>query len=969
MGGFQASGPDARGDNDAIPAGSKAPATGNVITGEGTQTGPSGSDMATGAHITAIEGAGGKDASFAGGKLAVSGEHGRLTIDAEGNYSYQAKANAPENSRDRFTYTLADSQGGTDTAVLTIEIGKTPAVIKSNAQQVVVGPDGVVVLPAGVQLSDIMIVGRNLVVNLPDGGQMVIIDGAVFVPQLVLDGVEVPATNLAALLVGQEIAPAAGDGPPQSSGGNFQVPVAPLDPGVPLGDLIPPTEYGYQPPEVREVFDIIDREPEIFVQPDGQPASVAAIDSVDEKGLPTRNEGEPEGSGEEAAAGANGDTSEATGGNIIYDSPDGVAAITINGVAIVSVGQVIPGDYGDLIITSIAPGQIGYSYTLTDNTSGDVTHDDFLVELTDSDGDVATATLTINIVDDVPTARPDTDALGIGEATATGNVMTDAAPGDAGDSDTNAADTVGADDATLTSVSGAGGSDATFEGGVLVVDGQYGVLTIDAEGNYTYTRNENAPGGVTDVFNYTLTDGDGDTSSSTLTITIPDAFPDLADPALVRLDDDAVGSEGNAGGPEDDVNSAGLPGQLAGTGGDGDLDYNFTGLNTLPTGFTTNLVNAGTLQILQGATVVLTITLDNETGAFNVVQNNPIDHPSLDGAAGDDVENNLIFSIGVEVEDADGDTDPATITINVDDDTPVVNVELDREGAVTVDESGPAGASTINFGGTEGDDQDVPGSGPIGRAVGATAIVDATALFGADGPSGAGLTYALQLGGSDTELTLTDGSAIELQLVNGVIVGMVSEGPHAGEAAFAIAIDPSTGIATVELYLSLDHPVNPDPNDQLQLGPNTVDVVVSATDGDGDTVTSDPVDVSGLFNFNDDGPAVDPVLDAEATVTVDESLPSTAPAINTGAIVKGDDPDLAGGLALGQANSGVAVVDANAVFGADGPAAGGGISYALSITNVVSGVTLTDGSAINLQLVGGVIVGVVAAGTFAGQAA
>ena len=46
---------------------------------------------------------------------------------------------------------------------------------------------------------------------MPDGTQMVIIDGAVFVPQLVLGGVEVPATNLAALLIGQEPQPAAGE--------------------------------------------------------------------------------------------------------------------------------------------------------------------------------------------------------------------------------------------------------------------------------------------------------------------------------------------------------------------------------------------------------------------------------------------------------------------------------------------------------------------------------------------------------------------------------------------------------------------------------------------------------------------------------------------------------------------------------------------------------------------------------------
>ena len=68
------------------------------------------------------------------------------------------------------------------------------------------------------------------------------------------------------------------------------------------------------------------------------------------------------------------------------------------------VGQHIAGASGTLTITSddLATGHIGYSYTLTDNTSGDTTHDDFSVVVTDTDGDTATATLTVHIVDDCP---------------------------------------------------------------------------------------------------------------------------------------------------------------------------------------------------------------------------------------------------------------------------------------------------------------------------------------------------------------------------------------------------------------------------------------------------------------------------------------------------------------------------------------------------------------------------------------
>ena len=72
----------------------------------------------------------------------------------------------------------------------------------------------------------------DLVIDLPDGSQMVIVDGAVFVPQLVLGGVELPATNLAALLIDSEPAPASGT--PQSGGGNFGLPPGPLD-SMPFG--------------------------------------------------------------------------------------------------------------------------------------------------------------------------------------------------------------------------------------------------------------------------------------------------------------------------------------------------------------------------------------------------------------------------------------------------------------------------------------------------------------------------------------------------------------------------------------------------------------------------------------------------------------------------------------------------------------------------------------------------------------
>ena len=86
-----------------------------------------------------------------------------------------------------------------------------PAVARAGGTQILTpNAQGVVVLPDGVSLENIQVEGRNLVVIGEDGTRYIIIDGAIVVPQLVLDGVAVPPVNLAALLLGNEPEPAAG---------------------------------------------------------------------------------------------------------------------------------------------------------------------------------------------------------------------------------------------------------------------------------------------------------------------------------------------------------------------------------------------------------------------------------------------------------------------------------------------------------------------------------------------------------------------------------------------------------------------------------------------------------------------------------------------------------------------------------------------------------------------------------------
>ena len=173
-----------------------------------------------------------------------------------------------------------------------------------------------------------------------------------------------------------------------------------------------------------------------------------------------------------------------------------------------------------------------YTYTLTspfDTTPDSATtatqteqnKDSFSYTVTDANGDTATGTILVDIIDDIPTAVADTNSVVEG-AIVTGNVLTD-----------GTADVFGADGATTTVP--AGGVVGRYgrqrhvccrylTGSGPPIGGSFGTLTLNADGSYSYDGNPNVvpPAGATDVFVYTITDGDGDTSTMTLTITLTD---------------------------------------------------------------------------------------------------------------------------------------------------------------------------------------------------------------------------------------------------------------------------------------------------------------------------------------------------------------------------------------------------------------------------------------------------------------
>ena len=283
-----------------------------------------------------------------------------------------AIAGTPDGVQDVFQYTLADAAGASrlDDADHRYRAGRGGR-----------RRPGVVSLPAGVEMSDIHVNGRDLVIDMPDGTQMVIPNGAVFVPQLAIGDVEVPATNLAALLINSEPQPAAG--PPQSSGGNFAVRRSAARSGRSARRPHPADRARLLAAANSEELDQFDRP-----QADGHhrnagqsrraPSMRSPIRSM-KAALPARRAREPEGT-------LASQDIETTNGTIVFTAEDGLDSVTINGADVTAVNQQITGAHGVLTITSIdlATGQIGYSYTATDNTTDGVDDfEDFTVVVTD----------------------------------------------------------------------------------------------------------------------------------------------------------------------------------------------------------------------------------------------------------------------------------------------------------------------------------------------------------------------------------------------------------------------------------------------------------------------------------------------------------------------------------------------------------------------------------------------------------
>jgi VCBS repeat-containing protein len=549
--------------------------------------------------------------------------------------------------------------------------------------------DGPLVLPAATSIEQIRAAGPDLVITLPDGQVIVIVNGAVEVPELVVGNVRIPPANIAALLTSHEPAPAAGA--PQSSGGNFAEEPGAIAAAFKIGELLDPTDFSLPQTERREyLFDQVDNRVDVTIAtPNQTTGATAATATVAESGLPARDD-LPAGSNHAAST-------EVTRGIIQIDAKDGVVSIFINDTQVTEVGETIETRYGELVIVSITPTEIGYIYVLVGNSTDPVASEVITVTVTDKDGDVGTATLTINLDDDAPTARPDVAAVAAGDFDAqVGNVIT----GHGTSTGATGVDTPGADGAEITAVH-AGTAGPSVEAGAEVI-GQYGVLVIDADGTFTYTRNQNTPGGVEDSFTYELTDGDGDKSTATIRFVI---------------DDGAVSVFGVPEGDDATVNEAGLPVRGSESPGSDEASSGETSSGSIfyqaPDGTASIAINGQEIhdigQIIETATGRLVITgiADGEIGyQFTLTDN----------VSGDFISEEFT----VTVTDLDGDSDTNSFTISIIDDAPFTSDDEDfvdaseraaASGNVITDAEGNGGADTpgadgaqvtgVSFGGAD----------------------------------------------------------------------------------------------------------------------------------------------------------------------------------------------------------------------------------------------------------------------------
>ncbi|MDN3222537.1 retention module-containing protein [Pseudomonas nunensis] len=366
-------------------------------------------------------------------------------------------------------------------------------------------------------------------------------------------------------------------------------------------------------------------------------------------------------------------------GSFTVTALDGLQTLDVGGIHLV-VGGVAAG-FPQSIVTPLGStltvtgydattGVVSYSYTLVGtethpnaNGANSIT-ENFNVVATDTDGSTATNQINVNIVDDLPTAHPDSASVAEG-GTVSGNVLDNDIGGADGPAVTGAVVGVRAGSDTSTSAIGGLGSN---------INGTYGYLTLDANGNAVYHSNPNAVNapGATDTFVYTVRDADGDESTTTITIDVSNSCIKAVSDTDVTVYEKAL-----------DLSKDGQD-LAAGT---------VVGSDPTSTGETASGTLVGSVT---GAIGAITYTLvGSATGNYGQIQLNPngtytytLTSPASTTPHADDGANSLTESFTYQATDSLGNISTSTIVVQIVDDVPKAvndsNVGAASETALTL---------------------------------------------------------------------------------------------------------------------------------------------------------------------------------------------------------------------------------------------------------------------------------------------
>ncbi len=477
---------------------------------------------------------------------------------------------------------------------------------------------------------------------------------------------------------------------------------------------------------------------------------------------------------------------QANGPNVTLQS--GGHDVTVTNTANVYTGKA----NGIVVFTlEVDPATGDYTYTQKepldhpDETNpDDVIWLKFYVDITDFDGDKDTGVIVVDVHDDGPKAVNDSKSVDEGE-TVTGNVITN--------------DKVGADEpGTITQVMFNGATTPVPAVGTTDVIGQFGTLTIAANGSYSYTANNNDPNGI-DQFKYTLRDFDGDTDTAILSIDV--------DPSNNPIDIRGVGETDDTNlefGPDVEngvinVNYQGDgPGTTTGNGAfdsSGNRTANVLSSGGVPINVAFNAIT-NTYTGTAGPTTVFTMVI-NANGTYTFTQLEQLDHS-------DTTSNNeaLFLDFGVTATDSDNDTGTGTVRITVLDDGPsavFTNNEILHESDL---DSGPLVATgTMDF------DFGEDGAGTIT-------------------PSGL-VAPKYELGGPTVNITSGGQPVVFTTTANGYV------GKVGSEVILTLEVHPTTGEYTYTQYEAVDHPEGVPGDDVMWINFN-----MTVTDDDGDSVNT-----------------------------------------------------------------------------------------------------------------------------------